>query len=125
METHYCINCGQKASELHHVVPLALGGNDIESNKVWLCIKCHSLIHEKSLKMSSLARQSPNYKKALVEGRCHKPRKELPDNFKELYTQWKSGKIKGERLYKDILHMSKSTFFRRIKEYEQQIIDNH
>ncbi len=124
MEVHYCINCGQEASELHHVVPLALGGNDIDSNKVWLCIKCHSLIHEKSLKMSRLALQSPNYKKALAEGRCHKPRKELPDNFKELYVQWKSDKIKGERLYKDILHMSKSTFFRRIKEYEQQIIDN-
>lgn len=51
-----CINCGKEASELHHVIPLALGGNDIDSNKVWLCIKCHSLIHEKSLAMSSLAR---------------------------------------------------------------------
>ena len=124
MEKHYCINCGKEASELHHVVPLALGGNDIDSNKVWLCIKCHSLIHEKSLKMSSLAHKSPNYKQALAEGRCHRPRKELPENFKELYEQWRSGKIKGKKLYKDILHMSKSTFFRRIKEYEsQQIID--
>ena len=121
METHYCINCGQEASELHHVVPLALGGNDIDSNKVWLCIKCHSLIHEKSLAMSSFARQSPNYKKALAEGRCHKPRKELPENFEDLYNQWRSGIIKGKKLYQDILHMSKSTFLRRIKEYESSL----
>ena len=44
-----CINCGKKADELHHVVPLALGGNDIDSNKVWLCTDCHSIIHNRSL----------------------------------------------------------------------------
>lgn len=45
MKKHYCINCGKEATELHHVVPLAIGGNDVESNKVWLCSKCHTLIH--------------------------------------------------------------------------------
>ena len=117
MEKHYCINCGNEASELHHVIPIALGGNDIDSNKVWLCIKCHSLIHEKSLKMSSLAHNSPNYKKALKEGRCHRPRKELPNDFKIIYNEWRAGNIKGSQVYNS-LNMSKSTFFRRVKEYE-------
>lgn len=44
METHYCINCGQEATQLHHVVPRELGGNDT-TNCVWLCDKCHGLIH--------------------------------------------------------------------------------
>ena len=41
-----CCNCGSISGvELHHIVPLALGGNDIETNKVPLCTKCHELVH--------------------------------------------------------------------------------
>lgn len=40
-----CINCGDYPCELHHVVPLSLGGNDIETNKVPLCSKCHAKVH--------------------------------------------------------------------------------
>ena len=59
-----CINCGKEASELHHVVPLALGGNDIDSNKVWLCIDCHNKIHKRGIGMGQLAAQSPKFKNA-------------------------------------------------------------
>ena len=44
MDKHYCINCGKEATQLHHVVPRELGGNDT-TNCVWLCDKCHGLIH--------------------------------------------------------------------------------
>ena len=44
MEKHYCINCGKEATQLHHVVPRVLDGNDI-SNCVWLCDECHGKIH--------------------------------------------------------------------------------
>ena len=44
MEKHYCINCGKEATQLHHVVPEVLGGNNI-NNCVWLCDECHGKIH--------------------------------------------------------------------------------
>lgn len=41
-----CYNCGSKEDiEYHHIVPLFLGGNDVESNIVPLCHKCHKAAH--------------------------------------------------------------------------------
>lgn len=40
-----CVNCGAPATCEHHIVPISLGGNDIPSNKVPLCDKCHGVIH--------------------------------------------------------------------------------
>lgn len=45
MSNKPCINCGSIPTELHHVIPKSLGGQDIESNLVPLCSKCHALIH--------------------------------------------------------------------------------
>ena len=40
------MNCKkEKNIQYHHIVPLALGGQDILSNIVPLCSECHSLIH--------------------------------------------------------------------------------
>jgi len=36
-----CFECGEEATELHHVVPKSLGG----TKTVPLCAKCHGLIH--------------------------------------------------------------------------------
>ena len=41
-----CVNCGSKENiEYHHIVPLFLGGRDIQSNIVPLCYKCHKAAH--------------------------------------------------------------------------------
>lgn len=39
-----CINCGNQASNMHHVVPKVLGGNE-GSNLVPLCGACHDKVH--------------------------------------------------------------------------------
>ena len=39
------------------------------------------------------------------------------DNFKDIYKQWKDGKVKGVEAMK-MLSMTKATFYRRVKEYE-------
>lgn len=31
---------------LHHVLPLYLGGPDVDTNKVWLCPSAHVSVHE-------------------------------------------------------------------------------
>ena len=40
-----CANCGETASQAHHVVPLVLGGFDKLSNLVALCEECHGKVH--------------------------------------------------------------------------------
>lgn len=41
-----CINCGSVDDLVyHHVIPLSIGGNDIDSNMVCLCGSCHNKLH--------------------------------------------------------------------------------
>lgn len=46
---YICEICGYKkymtAIHCHHIVPLALGGKDEESNAMLLCMNCHTQIH--------------------------------------------------------------------------------
>lgn len=46
-ELGYCSQCGQlKIVELHHVLPLSLGGKDDFKNLVALCEDCHKAAHK-------------------------------------------------------------------------------
>ena len=45
-----CVNCGGSSHELHHIVPLALGGTNNDSNIIQLCSPCHGLVHGKRIK---------------------------------------------------------------------------
>lgn len=41
-----CCNCGSKEDlQYHHIVPIAIGGQDINSNMCCLCYKCHYKLH--------------------------------------------------------------------------------
>lgn len=124
-----CINCGNEAIELHHVVPLALGGNDIDSNKVWLCSKCHALIHGMdTVKRGTEWRrlQAAGIEKAKQEGR-YKGRPKIDINwelFKELYPRWKNKEMTAIQM-REKLNLGHNTFYRRVKEYEATLkIDN-
>lgn len=117
LEKHYCINCGKEATELHHIVPLALGGNDINSNKVWLCYECHNKIHKRGMGMGQLAAESCNYRQAVRDGRVGRPKSILPMKFYELYPKWKNKEITATEYYKQ-LKISKTTFYKNIKLYE-------
>ena len=44
-EVHYCCNCGKVATQAHHIVPLANGGQDVITNIAWLCDYCHDKVH--------------------------------------------------------------------------------
>lgn len=110
-----CINCGATENlELHHVVPLALGGNDIESNKVYLCVKCHCLIHNKDLSMSRLATESINFKKAVSEGRVGRPSAKRTKEYLEAYKEWKEGKITAKEAMKRA-GVSSATWYKMAK----------
>lgn len=62
-----CANCGQTATQAHHVVPLVLGGFDKLSNLVALCEECHEKVHGIKLRNhSELTREG--MKKAKARG---------------------------------------------------------
>jgi DNA invertase Pin-like site-specific DNA recombinase len=49
-----------------------------------------------------------------------RPRVETPDNFKEVYDRWKNAEIMAVEAMK-ILSMTKTTFYRQVREFEQQV----
>lgn len=40
-----CVVCGSIPSDPHHLKSRGAGGDDVETNLIALCRKCHSLIH--------------------------------------------------------------------------------
>ena len=41
-----CCNCGSTSDlQYHHIIPIAIGGKDINSNICCLCYKCHYKLH--------------------------------------------------------------------------------
>ncbi len=49
-----CVNCGSNLEiQLHHIIPLSLGGTNNISNIVALCGKCHGKIHGMNYNMHS------------------------------------------------------------------------
>ena len=46
MYNNECCNCGSKDDlEIHHIVPLYLGGTNRDTNYAVLCWRCHTTIH--------------------------------------------------------------------------------
>lgn len=48
-----CVNCGATENVVqHHVVPVALGGTNNPGNLVYLCERCHKLVHGRNSDLS-------------------------------------------------------------------------
>lgn len=68
----------------------------------------------------TLQRQREGIEIAKKEGKYQGRKKIKRDNFKVVYHQWKNDEISAVKAMK-LLNMSKTTFYRRIKEYEGEI----
>lgn len=121
---NHCINCGKEAQEQHHVIPLSLGGNDIDSNKVWLCTECHNLIHNRNLSCGQLGGHSLNFRKAVQEHRVGHPKFTIPKEFYELYPKWKNKEFTAKYFYEQI-GMKCTTFYKAVKLYEQNKLEEY
>ena len=118
-----CINCGKSPCELHHVVPLSLGGNDIDTNKVPLCSKCHTIIHGTNpIRRGTHWRelQKAGIERARSEGKYvgRKPQMETRYKFVELLPYNLSGERSALSICKE-LGISPNTFYRWKLKYEQ------
>lgn len=63
-----CVNCGDLACHLHHIVPKSLGGTDRESNLAPLCLTCHGRVHNQDFYKSKRL-QKEGIAKAKAEGK--------------------------------------------------------
>jgi hypothetical protein len=56
--TLICNTCGSACEELqtHHILPKALGGTDLATNLIDICLGCHSKIHSRSMTHSALTK---------------------------------------------------------------------
>ena len=114
-----CQYCGIAATQVHHIIPIALGGDNRLNNLISLCDKHHSLIHNfKKLNYKEL--QKVGIERAKKEGRYRgghpKPK---PDNWQELYQDYLNRKYTKVALAKK-LNISRPTLDRWIKELENE-----
>ena len=106
-----CYNCGSdKDVELHHIVPLKLGGTNCISNIAVLCHKCHMAAH--------YGRHIRDYQNKKVSGRPHKADNDI---IEKAFADYASGKI-GAKECKATLNMSQKvhlTDMRIFKEFKK------
>ena len=106
-----CVNCGaDRDLKAYYIVPLDSGGNDVDSNKVYLCRKC--------AKLSQLSNTKKN-------GR---PSFGSIEDFEDTMRDWFECRI-GTKEAKALIGLkqnNQSTWIRLKKEYKEKydIVDN-
>lgn len=107
-----CYNCGSTESiEMHHVVPLKLGGTNNLSNIVVLCHRCHCAAHH--------GRHIRDYVNKDVQGRPHKVSDEILESSIADYIQ---GHI-GARECKELMGLSQKTHIADMSYYKRYLKD--
>lgn len=109
-----CYNCGSEENiELHHIVPLKLGGSNNITNIAVLCHKCHMAAH--------YGRHMNEYKnKPKEQKQKQKPEKKITYKKKIALTipDYISGKITEDEC-KEILGIGKEIDLKRMKFYKK------
>lgn len=96
-----CVNCGSAEDiEMHHVVPLSEGGNNVDSNIVMLCRECHYKAHG-----ARIGRYRGE--------RTGRPRVSKPDGAEEFIEKYLRGEISGVEALK-IMGMPRQHNFKTI-----------
>lgn len=107
-----CIYCGRPATDLHHIIPVCMGGDNRASNIVPLCYNCHGLVHMRR------NTGTPNKR-----GR---KRIERPDNFLAVVDEYLDGIISLAHAVEK-LGLCRNVFYRMLDEYRAETGDmrNH
>lgn len=91
----------KKELEYHHVVPVSLGGRDINSNIVCLCYPCHQKIHYGESKHglhSTVIKMGLDVAKAKAK-KLGRPATGVPKEFVKEYNKFQSGDMEVLQLY--------------------------
>ncbi len=120
-----CCNCGSKKElEYHHVVPVSLGGKDVNSNIVCLCYPCHQKIHYGESKHglhSTVIKRGLEVAKAkgVRLGRPQTTIETLPYNFLKYYPMFQNGSVNLSELSR-LSSISRPTLYKYLKIVEGQ-----
>ena len=101
-----CAHCKGKATELHHIIPRRMGGDNRLSNIVPLCHECHLKAHGKKATKKEVAHS----------GRKPMP---LPSNFEKVANDYIKGKCSLETALKDV-QMGKDRFYKYLYKYIEE-----
>ena len=100
---------------------------DIQEGQEWLIDMINNLLLEVLSTMAEHERVSIKQRQAegiaVLRSKNNgkgigRPKAEYPNNFKEVYMQWKEAKITGVKAM-ELLQLKKNTFYKLIKEYEE------
>lgn len=111
-----CQNCANKGTQLHHIVPLVVGGTNNISNLALLCDECHGKVHGKTFNTEL---QRIGIERAKAEGKYKgRPQKYTVDcpQIKQAVEMYLEGQAVTSIC--STLKISKRTFYRRIRELE-------
>ena len=120
-----CCNCGSKKElEYHHVVPVSLGGKDVNSNIVCLCYPCHQKIHYGESKHglhSTVIKRGLEVARAkgVRLGRPQTTIETLPYNFLKYYPMFQNGSVNLSELSR-LSSISRPTLYKYLKIVEGQ-----
>ena len=118
----YCQYCGKPTQHVHHLIPLAKGGDNRINNLIPLCRKCHGLIHNKNYNDQWKKAWQEGIEKAKAEGKFkggqikRLPKKQYLD-LKEQYLTRKINKVQFAKLLK----ISRPTLDKVLKEEEKYL----
>ena len=125
-----CCNCGDTADlQFHHVVPISLGGQDVITNIVPLCGKCHRLIHgRKTTNLSHSELTKKGLEKARLEGKqIGQPKGAKLVTEKSIYSKRfileNNASFQGSLTDKqtiEALKISRNTFYKYKKELREE-----
>ncbi len=113
-----CANCMETNNlEYHHIIPIIVGGKDINSNMVCLCSECHKKLHgiykHEYINHSLLIKKG--IKKAKENGvQIGRPKTtlyDIPDIFYQYYQVYKKGTINISQLFK-LTKLSRTTVYK-------------
>lgn len=109
-----CFNCGSDLYvELHHVVPLFLGGTNRDTNIVPLCYQCHKKAHG-----------GRNIQKSRTRPKnVGRPKRALPKEYKDVLWSYVNGDI-GRKECENILGLAKSSKLSDCSFYKEFLSEN-
>ena len=127
-EGYKCCNCGAHATQAHHIVPMACGGNDVDSNIAWLCDQCHDKIHGLTRFNGSISHREL-IKKGLERAKqngVHCGRKattidDIPLNIKTIYFEAQASQsiLNISQIAREF-HLSRNTIYKYFEILAQQ-----
>ncbi len=116
----FCQYCNQPATQVHHLIPIAKGGDNREGNLIPLCDNCHSLIEGKHFDKAWKEAQRAGIERAKKEGKFKGGHAlEIPEAFHFYYKKLNT-LTKG--YIAEQLHISRPTLNKWIKMKEEGLI---